>query len=153
MLTIMSNGCGVKAMSKIFFDTNLFIYLFEGLEPYRSRMIAIRKRMLERGDRIVTSAMTLGEVLVRPTQLGQASLIEQYDRAIRTTAQVVSFDAQIAWRYASLRATHAIRNADAIQLACAAHCGVDLFITNDQKLQSFNVPGIGFIAPLDRVPL
>lgn len=140
-------------MSKIFFDTNLFIYLFEGLEPNRSRVIAIRKRMIERGDRIVTSAMTLGEVLVKPTKLGQTTLIEQYDRAIRSTAQVVSFDPSIAWRYASLRATHTIRNADAIQLACAAHVGVDLFITNDDQLQSLNVPGIGFIAPLDKVPL
>lgn len=140
-------------MSKIFFDTNLFIYLFEGLEPNRSRVIAIRKRMIERGDRIVTTAMTLGEVLVKPTKLGQTTLIEQYDRAIRTTAQVISFEPSIAWRYASLRATHTIRNADAIQLACAAHVGVDLFITNDTQLQSLNVPGIGFIAPLDRVPL
>jgi len=140
-------------LSKIFFDTNLFIYLFEGLEPNRSRVIAIRKRMIERGDRIVTSAMTLGEVLVKPTKLGQTTLIEQYDRAIRSTAQVVSFDPSIAWRYASLRATHTIRNADAIQLACAAHVGVDLFITNDDQLQSLNVPGIGFIAPLDKVPL
>ena len=140
-------------MIKVFFDTNVFIYMFEGLEPNRSRMIEIRKRMLDRGDRIVTSAMTLGEVLVRPTKLGQTSLIEQYDRAIRSTSQVVSFDAQIAWRYASLRATHTIRNADAIQLACAAHFGVDLFITNDQHLHKLNVPGIGFIAPLEKVPL
>lgn len=140
-------------MSKIFFDTNLFIYLFEGLDPFRSRVVAIRKRMIERGDRIVTSAMTLGEVLVKPTKLGQTTLIEQYDRAIRSTAQVVSFDPSVAWRYASLRATHLLRNADAIQLACAAHVGVDLFITNDTKLQSLNVPGIGFIAPLDKVPL
>lgn len=109
--------------------------------------------MIERGDRIVTTAMTLGEVLVKPTKLGQTTLIEQYDRAIRTTAQVISFEPSIAWRYASLRATHTIRNADAIQLACAAHVGVDLFITNDTQLQSLNVPGIGFIAPLDRVPL
>ncbi len=140
-------------MTKVFFDTNVFIYMFEGLEPNRGRMLAIRKRMLDRGDRIVTSAMTLGEVLVRPTKLGQTSLIEEYDRAIRSTSQVVSFDAQIAWRYASLRATHTIRNADAIQLACAAHFGVDLFITNDQNLHRLNVPGIGFIAPLEKVPL
>jgi predicted nucleic acid-binding protein len=140
-------------LSKIFFDTNLFIYLFEGIEPNRSRVIAIRKRMIERGDRIVTTAMTLGEVLVKPTKLGQTTLVEQYDRAIRTTAQVISFDPSIAWRYASLRATHTIRNPDAIQLACAAHVGVDLFITNDTHLQHLNVPGIGFIAPLDRVPL
>jgi predicted nucleic acid-binding protein len=116
-------------------------------------MLEIRKRMVERGDRLVTSAMTLGEVLVKPTKLGQTTLIEQYDRAIRTTCEIVSFDVQIAWRYASLRATHTIRNADAIQLACAAHFGVDLFITNDTHLYKLDVPGIGFIAPLDRVPL
>jgi predicted nucleic acid-binding protein len=140
-------------LSKIFFDTNVFIYMFEGIEPNRSLTLTIRKRIMDRGDRIVTSAMTLGEVLVRPTKLGQTSLIEQYDRAIRSTAQVVSFDASVAWRYASLRATHTIRNADAIQLACAAHFGVDLFITNDKNLHRLNVPGIGFIAPLEKVPL
>ena len=124
-----------------------------GLEPNRSRILAIRRRMLDRGDQIVTSAMTLGEVLVKPARLGQASLVEQYDRAIRSTSQVVSFDAQIAWRYASLRATNTLRSADAIQLACAAHFGVDLFITNDQHLQGLNVPGIGFISSLERAPL
>lgn len=127
--------------------------MFEGLEPYRSRMLALRRRVLERGDRVITSALTLGELLVKPAKMGETSLIQQYDHAIRSTAQVVNFDAQVAARYASLRATHNIRNADAMQLACAAHVGVDLFITNDKALHSLNVPGIGFIAPLERVPL
>jgi len=140
-------------MSKVFFDTNVFIYMFEGLEPFRSRVLEIRKRTIERGDQIVTSAMTLGEVLVKPTKLGQTSLIDEYDRAIRSSTRVVNFDASVSWRYASLRATHTLRSADAIQLACAAHFGVDLFITNDEHLQNLDVPGIGFIAPLDRVPL
>ena len=140
-------------MSKVFFDTNIFIYMFEGLEPFCSRAVAIRKRMLERGDQLVTSAMTLGEVLVKPTKLAQTSLIEQYNRALRTTAHMLNFDPQVAWRYASLRATHSLRNADAIQLACAANFGVDLFVTNDAQLVRLDVPGIGFIAPLDRVPL
>jgi predicted nucleic acid-binding protein len=140
-------------MSRIFFDTNVFIYMFEGLEPNRSRMIEIRRRMLERRDQTVTSTMTLGELLVKPTKLGQTSLIEQYDRSVRSAAQVVSFDAQVAWRFASLRATHTLRSADAIQLACAAHVGVDLFLTNDERLHSLNIPGIGFIAPIDRAPL
>jgi predicted nucleic acid-binding protein len=140
-------------MSKVFFDTNLFIYMFEGLEPFRSRVLEIRKRIIDRGDQIVTSAMTLGEVLVKPTKLGQTSLIEQYDRAIRSTVRVISFDPSVSWRYASLRATHTLRSADAIQLACASHFGVDLFITNDQNLHKLNVPGIGFIAPLEKVPL
>jgi predicted nucleic acid-binding protein len=140
-------------MSRIFFDTNVFIYLFEGLEPHRSRMLEIRRRMIERGDRIVTSTMTLGELLVKPTKLGQVSLIEQYDRAVRATSQLVSFDAQVALRFATLRATHNLRSADAIQLACASHVGVDLFLTNDTRLHPLNIPGIGFVAPLDKAPL
>jgi predicted nucleic acid-binding protein len=140
-------------MSKVFFDTNVFIYLFEDYEPFSSIVDSVWRRMVQRGDKLVTSAMTLGELLVKPSKLGQASLVEQYDHAVRTRAQVISFDAQIAWRYASLRATHAIRNADAIQLACAAHFGVDLFITNGTRLHKLNVPGIGFIAPLEKVPL
>jgi len=140
-------------LSRIFFDTNVFIYLFEDYEPFSSIVDACWRRMIQRGDRLVTSAMTLGELLVKPTRLGQASLIEQYDHTIRSRAQVVNFDSGVAWRYASLRATHRLRNADAIQLACAAHYGVDLFITNDAQLHKLDIPGIGFIAPLERVPL
>ena len=140
-------------MSKMFFDTNVFIYLFEDYEPFSSIVDAVWRRMIQRGDKLVTSAMTLGELLIKPSRLGQASIVEQYDRAIRTRAQVISFDPQVAWRYASLRSTHNIRNADAIQLACAAHFGVELFITNDKRLHKLDVPGIGFITPLEKVPL
>lgn len=140
-------------MSKIFFDTNVFIYLFEDYEPFSSMVDAMWRRMMERQDQLITSSMTLGELLVKPTKLGAASLIEEYDKVIRQRAQIINFDTAIAWRYALLRATHTLRNVDAIQLACAAHFGVDLFITNDKALHKLNVPGIGFIAPLERVPL
>jgi predicted nucleic acid-binding protein len=140
-------------VSKIFFDTDVFVYLFEDYEPFSSIVDATWRKMVLRRDQLVTSAMTLGELLVKPTKLGQASVVQEYDRVIRSRAQVVTFDASVAWRYASLRATHKLRNADAIQLACASHFGVDLFITNDKNLHRLNVPGIGFIAPLERVPL
>lgn len=140
-------------MSKVFFDTNVFVYLFEDYEPFSSMVDATWRRMIQRRDQLITSAMTLGELLVKPSKLGQASLVQEYDRIIRSRAQVLNFDVSVAWRYASLRATHKLRNADAIQLACASHFGVDLFITNDKELHKLNVPGIGFIAPLEKVPL
>ena len=140
-------------MSKLFFDTNVFIYLFEDYEPFSSMVDAVWRRMIQRDDKLITSAMTLGELLVKPTKQGQASLIEQYDRTIRSRAQVITFDAAVAWRYALLRSTHNLRNANAIQLACAAHYGVDLFITNDKHLHKLDIPGIGFITPLEKVPL
>ena len=140
-------------MSRIFFDTNVFVYLFEDYEPFSSMVEACWTRMIHRGDLLVTSAMTLGELLVKPAKGGHTSLLEQYDRAVRSRAQVVAFDASIALVYASLRASYSIRNPDAIQLACAARFGVDLFITNDKQLHKLNIPGIGFITPIEKVPL
>jgi hypothetical protein len=35
----------------------------------------------------------------------------------------------------------------------AAITGVDLFLTNDPRMHSLSIPGIGFIAPLDRALL
>ena len=42
---------------------------------------------------------------------------------------------------------------DAIQLACAASVGIDLFITNDDRLSRKNIPGINFITSLARAPI
>jgi|SRR5579863_4989885 len=140
-------------MSKVFFDTNVFIYLLEDYEPFSSMVDTTWRRMIQRRDQLVTSAMTLGELLVKPSKLGQISLVEEYDRAVRSRAQVIHFDPAVARRYAALRGSHNLRGADAIQLACASHFGVDLFITNDKLLHKLNIPGIGFIAPLERVPL
>ncbi|HUI80958.1 MAG TPA: PIN domain-containing protein [Bryobacteraceae bacterium] len=55
--------------------------------------------------------------------------------------------------YASLRQDHSLRAPDAVQLACAASVGVDLFVTNDNHLQERHVDGIQFIAAVDKVPL
>jgi predicted nucleic acid-binding protein len=55
--------------------------------------------------------------------------------------------------YASLRDDRSLRAPDAIQLACAAGAGVDLFITNDTRLHAKQIVGIQFIVSLERVPL
>jgi len=140
-------------MSRIFWDTNLFIYLFEGYGNLSALVQALRTRMLERGDQLLTSTLTLGEVLVKPTQLGAADLCRKYEQAISLSAVLIPFDSNVALRYADLRCDRTIRPPDAIQLACAAVAQADLFITNDQRLQSKHVQGIQFIAPLDKVPL
>jgi predicted nucleic acid-binding protein len=55
--------------------------------------------------------------------------------------------------YAALRLERSLRAPDAIQLACAASADVDLFVTNDERLQGKHFDGIQFIVPLGRVPL
>ena len=109
--------------------------------------------MLVRGDQLLTSAMTLGEVLVKPTQSGDSKAADYYRKLITTTAILLPFEEKAALVYARLRGDRSLRPPDAIQLACAASVGVDLFVTNDVHLHSPQVPGIQFIAPLDRTPI
>ena len=141
------------AVSRIFWDTNLFIYLFEGRGPQFEHVRRLRQSMLARSDQLVTSALTLGEVLVKPIEEGDHELRRNYEEAITSTALVIPFDAPAARIFAALRTDRSLRPPDAIQLACAAHARVDLFITNDARLQSKHVDGIQFIVTLDRAPL
>ena len=109
--------------------------------------------MLTRGDELFTSAITLGEILVKPIQNQDAKAVAYYQKLIVTTAAVIPFEENAALAYAQLRADRSLRPPDTIQLACAATAGVDLFITNDVRLHSKQIPGIQFIVPLDRVPI
>lgn len=137
-------------MSRVFWDTNLFIYLLEGAEPQSGQVARLRERMLERQDELCTSTLTLGEVLVKPVEEDDAALRQRYEDVLSRTARLIAFDRAAARRYAEIRLTRGIRPPDAIQLACAAQLGVDLFITNDDRLSRLTIPGIQFLVPLDR---
>ncbi len=140
-------------MSVVFWDANLFVYLWEDFGKLSGQVLALRNRMLTRGDELLTSAMTLGEILVKPIQRGDAKAVAYYQNLIATTATVIPFAEKAAIVYARLRADQSLRAPDTIQLACAAAAGTDLFITNDARLHSMQIPGIQFIVPLDRVPI
>src|SRR5688572_13474194 len=108
--------------------------------------------MLVRGDQLCTSTLTLGEVLVKPIEAGEETLASAFEETILATSVMLPFDTAAARVFASIRAHHAVRPPDAIQLACAAQAGTDLFITNDDRLTRLQVPGIQFISSLANAP-
>lgn len=138
-------------MTRVFWDTNLFVYLLEG-GPEAARVKHVRSRMLARGDQLVTSALTVGELLVKPRETSEAAA-QDHLMTLRAIATIVPFDEPAAPRYAEIRADRTIRPPDAIQLACAAAAGVDLFITNDDRLSRKHVSGVKFITSLERAYL
>ena len=140
-------------MSRIFWDTNLFIYLLEDKEELTERVVSLRERMGERNDELLTSTLTVGEILVRPLEAGDERLADQYEHALAAAATILPFDGPAAREFASIRRDRTIRPPDAIQLACAAAAGVDLLITNDQRLSRKVVPGIHFIQSLETAAL
>ena len=141
-------------MSRIFFDTNLFIYLLEDNGPRGRRVADILERISERRDELLTSTMTLAEVLVKPIAAGDLVWADRCEKLLATPGMsLLPFDRASARIYAHLRQDKTIKPPDAIQLACAASAKCDLFITNDERLSRKIVPGIQFISSLDRALL
>ena len=136
-------------MSRVYWDTMLFIYWLEDHPQYARRVDAIRSRMDQRHDQLITGAFTFGEVLAGVYRKGTPQLAADTSRLLQNTvAEVVPFTLETADRYARIRAT-GITPADAIHLASAAQAGTDLFLTNDKRLVGKIVPGIQFIDSLE----
>lgn len=140
-------------MSRIFWDTNLFIYLWEDYGTLSQAVAELRAKMLRRGDQLLTSTLTLAEILVKPTDDGNSELCRKYEEAISGVALLIPLDTKVARIYAAIRRDRMLKAPDVIQLASAASAGSDLFVTNDERLHGKHVPGIQFIVPLSRVPI
>ncbi len=136
-------------MSRIYWDSMLFIYWLEDNPQYAPRVGEIRFRMKQRKDELITSSFTFGEVLAGVhKKRGDQGATEVRQLLEKTVSEVVLFDLAAADHYARIRGGLDVPAADAIHLACAAQAGTDLFLSNDKRLQGKVVPGIQFIAPL-----
>ena len=140
-------------MSRIFWDTNLFIYLFEDKDERSEQVATLRRRMIEREDELLTSALTLGEILVKPRETCNNEFAKVYELAISAVATVLPFDSHAALKFAEIRQDRSIQAPDAIQLACASVARADLFITNDNRLSRKNIRGVQFIQSLENAVL
>ena len=137
-------------MSRIYWDTMIFIYWLEDHPQYAKRVHTIHSRMQQRHDQLLTGAFTFGEVLAGVYRKGTADRAQEARRQLqRIVAEVVPFTMDTADPYAQIRGTLGITPADAIHLACAAQAGTDLFLTNDKRLVGKFIPGIQFVASLE----
>ena len=137
-------------MSRIYWDTMLFIYWLEDNPQYAKRVNAIYSRMQERNDQLLTGAFTFGEVLAGAYRKGAVQVADESRRLLQNVvSEVVPFTMETADHYARIRGSLGLPPADVIHLASAAQAGTDLFLTNDKRLMGKFVPGIQFIAPLD----
>ena len=141
-------------MSRIYWDSMLFIHWLDNSPLFAKRVASIYSRMDQRKDTLITSAVTFGEVLAGAYRKSPLSKGED----VRTTllsvvSEVIPFTLETADAYARIRGSTNIASPDAIHLACAAVAGTDLFLTNDKNLVGKVIPGIQFIVPLSRVPI
>ena len=137
-------------MSRIYWDTMLFVYWIEDHPEHAARINQIRTHMEDRGDTLCSSVFTLGEVLTGFYKRGALETAARIRERFRPPlVELLPFTAETTDQYARIRGNHRVSPADAIHLASAAQTGVDLFLTNDRRLQKLAIPGIHFIAGMD----
>jgi predicted nucleic acid-binding protein len=114
-------------------DTAPLIYFIEDNTTYAPLLRPFFEAVDNGKIRIVTSTITLLEVLIHPLRHQLPELAQNY-RNILLHAEglsTVPVTATVAERAAKLRAEHNLRTPDAIQLATAIEAGASHFLTND----------------------
>ena len=142
---------GEPGLTRVYWDSMLFVYLLEGHPTFGPIAAGILKEMLERQHTLCTSVFSVGEVLTGPRKMGLTVAVDRVAHFFSSSElEVLPFDLRTADQFSKVRAQTGATPADAIHLATAALAGVDVFLTNDKQLQRMIVPGIKFIAALDR---
>jgi predicted nucleic acid-binding protein len=137
-------------VSRIYWDSMLFIYWLENNPLFSKKVAGIHTRMQQRQDQLITSAFTFGEVLAGAYRQGVPQLADEIrGLLLSVVSETVPFTVGAANHYARIRGTLGLSPADAVHLACAASAGTDLFLTNDKALVGKVIPGIQFIAGMD----
>jgi predicted nucleic acid-binding protein len=116
-------------------DTTPLIYFIEE-NPIYLETVTLFFEAMDRGDfTVVTSTVTLLEVLVHPLRKNDIALASEY-REILLNSKLMSVEVSstIAEQAARLRAIYNIRTPDAIQMSAALNAGATYFLTNDIRL-------------------
>jgi predicted nucleic acid-binding protein len=116
-------------------DTSIFIYFIEE----HPRFLPLLLPLFEQADRgkreLVTSAITLLEVLVVPYRAGDVQLADRYELLLTRSRgiRMVGITREQLRAAALLRAVTAVKTPDALQLVCAVGTGCKIFLTNHRE--------------------
>ena len=115
-------------------DTSPLIFYIEEhanyIDPLEQFFAALDEGMF----RVVTSTVTLLEVLVHPLRRGDEALAHRYNDILLSSPNISTLPVTYltAQEAAELRARHNLRTPDAIQLAIAIREGATTLLTNDR---------------------
>ena len=130
--------------SRVALDTAPLIYWIEDHARYAPILQALFAPADTAKHTLVTSALTLLEVLVVPYRRADDALAKSYEAALTAgDIDLVALDIATLRIAALLRARFTVATPDAIQLACALVSGCTTFVTNDRRLP--DIPSLHII--------
>jgi predicted nucleic acid-binding protein len=123
-------------------DTAIFIYFIEEHPKFLPLIQPLFRAVDEGRIRLITSSLTLLEVLVVPYRTGDHLLAIRYESILARSRGV--YIADISRDHlrtaAQLRAATGVKTPDSLQLVAALSGGCTTFLTNDRDLPS--IPGL-----------
>lgn len=117
-------------------DTSIFIYFMERHPTWLPLVRPLFACAATGRRELVTSSITLLEVLVVPYRNGDLAIAERYEALLTRSRGLTMVEAdRAALRAAAkLRAVYGLRTADAFQIAAALSMRCSVFVTNDLRL-------------------
>jgi predicted nucleic acid-binding protein len=140
----------LPASGKVYLDANGFIYYtVESIEPYRALLDMVWQAARAGQIKVITSGLTLLEVLVMPLKVGNAAVAATFRSVVLKSpdVQAAPITRAVLEAAARLRATVGLKTPDAIHAATALRAGAALFITNDSAFR--RVPGLAVVVLSD----
>ena len=124
------------APGRVGVDTAIFIYWIEEDPRFMPLVEPLFEEVAAGTREIVTSALTLLELLVVPYRAGNADLAQRYEELLTNSRGIAVIDLsrdqlRIA---AQLRAATGVKTPDSLQLAAATSAGCTAFLTNDRRI-------------------
>ena len=121
----------------VYLDANGFIYSIERIDPYRSLLDTLWLTVSTWKVKVVTSELTLLEVLVKPLKVGDATTATLFRTVLKHTpdVQMLPITESVLEAAANLRATLGLKTPDAIHVATALLNNSTLFVTNDSAFR------------------
>ena len=133
-------------------DTSIFIYWVEEHPRFASLLEPVFEAVGRGELSVVTSAITMLEVLVQPYRRGDAGLARRFETLLTATrgVELVPVDLPLLRAAAYLRAAVRAKTPDALQLASAMTRSCPCFLTNDSSIPK--VPGMTILQLADYAP-
>jgi predicted nucleic acid-binding protein len=126
-------------------DTVIFIYFIEDHPKFLPAILPLFQEADQGKRELITSALTLLEVLVVPYRTGSRALAERYEALLTRSrgVRIVDISHDQLRAAAQLRAATGVKTPDALQLVAALGDGCTTFLTNDRRLPP--VPGLRLV--------
>ena len=126
----------LSKVGKLGLDTAPLIYLVERHVTFGPVIRSIIEQAENGGLELITSVITLTEVLTLPIEQKAEAIASAYRSILLHSPylRLRPIDVETAERAARLRALYRLRTPDALQIAAACEAGCEAFLTNDQAL-------------------